>query len=230
MRKFLNWKIVHLFVLFFVILVLGVYSQTEQSVKPNPGESISAVEDLMREHGVLDRVLLIYEQILRRMEDGRKFPVDSLSKASHIVRSFIENYHEKLEEDYLFPKFEKAGKFTDLTGILRKQHSAGRILTDKIIELANQTSIREGKNRESLVNTMHQFIRLYRPHKAREDTVLFPAIHQLIPQSELEQLSDTFEDKEQELFGKDGFEKMVESVAEIEKTLGIYDLSQFTPK
>jgi hypothetical protein len=32
------------------------------------------------------------------------------------------------------------------------------------------------------------------------------------------------------LFGEHGFEKIVAQVAEIEKSLGIYDLSQFTPK
>jgi hypothetical protein len=37
-----------------------------------------------------------------------------------------------------------------------------------------------------------------------------------------------FEDKEHELFGKNGFEDIVGRVVEIEKTLGIYDLAQFT--
>jgi hypothetical protein len=36
--------------------------------------------------------------------------------------------------------------------------------------------------------------------------------------------------KEHQLFGEDGFERMVERVASIEKSLGIYDLTQFTPK
>jgi len=43
-------------------------------------------------------------------------------------------------------------------------------------------------------------------------------------------LGDKFEDKEQELFGKDGFEKIVVQVAGLEKQLGLFDLSQFTPK
>jgi hypothetical protein len=43
-------------------------------------------------------------------------------------------------------------------------------------------------------------------------------------------LGEDFEKKEDELFGDDGFEKVVAKVAEIEKKLGIYDLAQFTPK
>ena len=35
--------------------------------------------------------------------------------------------------------------------------------------------------------------------------------------------------KEEALFGEVGFEKIVDQVAGLEKTLGIYELSQFTP-
>ncbi len=44
------------------------------------------------------------------------------------------------------------------------------------------------------------------------------------------ELGDIFEGKELKLFGKDGFEKTVAQVAEMEKRLGIYELAQFTPK
>ena len=43
-------------------------------------------------------------------------------------------------------------------------------------------------------------------------------------------MGEDFEKKEHALFGEDGFEKMVDQVASIEKSLGIYDLAQFTPK
>ncbi len=71
---------------------------------------------------------------------------------------------------------------------------------------------------------------MYRPHAAREDTILYPAFHALITPKEFDALGDQFEDQEQKLFGKDGFEKMVADVAELEKQFGIYDLAQFSPK
>ena len=71
---------------------------------------------------------------------------------------------------------------------------------------------------------------MYRPHESREDTVLFPAIRKIVSKNEYFALGEDFEHKEHELFGQDGFDTMVEKVATIEKQLGIYDLSQFTPK
>jgi hypothetical protein len=42
--------------------------------KESKEEEISPVEDLMREHGVLRRVLLIYEESLRRLDTGKDLP------------------------------------------------------------------------------------------------------------------------------------------------------------
>ena len=44
------------------------------------------------------------------------------------------------------------------------------------------------------------------------------------------ELGEQFEEKEHSLFGEDGFERNVDRIAAIERDLGIYDLSQFTPK
>jgi len=71
---------------------------------------------------------------------------------------------------------------------------------------------------------------MYRPHEAREDTMLFPAFRRLVSRNEYDSLGEEFEDNEHKLFGNDGFETMVNKVADIEKSLGIYELSQFTPK
>ena len=60
--------------------------------------------------------------------------------------------------------------------------------------------------------------------------MLFPALHQLVPAKRLKELGEQFEKEEDRLFGEEGFEKTVDQVAAIEKQLGIYELSRFTPK
>jgi hypothetical protein len=71
---------------------------------------------------------------------------------------------------------------------------------------------------------------MYRPHEAREDTVLFPALHKILSAKRLEELGEQFEKEEDRLFGEEGFEKTVDQVAAIEKQLGIHDLASFTPR
>lgn len=190
---------------------------------------VSPPEDLMREHGVLDRILLIYDEILwRRLRSGAEFPPEVLAKAAGLIRRFIEDYHEKLEEDYVFPRFEKAGKLTDLVQVLRAQHRAGRRLTDAIKQRATLQAIRTPAEREKLSSDLRFFIRMYRPHAAREDTVLFPAFRSIVSAHEFAALGEAFEDQEHALFGEEGFAKIVAEVAELERPLGIGDLASFT--
>jgi hemerythrin-like domain-containing protein len=193
-------------------------------------EDVAPPEDLMREHGVLKRVLLVYDEAIRRIDAKQDFPPDAVRSGATIIRTFIEDYHEKLEEDYLFPRFEKARRLSDLTSVLRAQHQAGRRVTEQITQLATLQALKDPASAAKLKELMRQFVRMYEPHEAREDTVLFPEIRKIVSKHEFGALGEEFEKKEHQLFGTDGFEKMVDRVAGIEKTLGIYDLAQFTPK
>ena len=111
-----------------------------------------------------------------------------------------------------------------------KQHEAGRAVTDVILRNAAADRFVKEDARQELVKSVEAFIRMYRPHEARENTVLFPALHKIVPAKSLKELGEQFEKEEDRLFGEEGFEKTVDQVAAIEKQLGIYDLSQFTPR
>jgi hemerythrin-like domain-containing protein len=214
------------------LLVVGASAFAAEPEKKDEesAEEVSPPEDLMREHGLLNRILLIYGEVIGRLEGNRDLPAAPLESSAKIIQTFIEDYHEKLEEDHLFPRFEKAGKLVDLTKVLREQHAAGRRLTNTVLSLANDRAIKNADDRHKLVTSLQEFVRMYRPHEAREDTVLFPALHSIVSRNEYDSLGEQFEDEEHKRFGEDGFEKMVDKVADIEKELGIYDLAQFTPK
>ena len=196
--------------------------------KQSQMEDVTPPEDLMREHGVLNRVLLIYDGAIRNFGHNESFDHSIISKSAHIIREFIEDYHERNEEHFLFPRFKQAGKLVGLVDILYQQHQAGRRLSDTILRLV-PASATPGYDRHRLVETMQAFIRMYRPHEAREDTVLFPALRSVVSPNEFDAMGEDFEKDERQKFGEDGFEKMVSQVADFERALGIYDLSKFTP-
>ena len=211
------------------ICIIGATGTAAAQKKKEEEEEVSPAEDLMREHGVLKRVLLIYRNIIERIDARRDYPPDVVMSSARLIRAFVEDYHEKLEEDYLFPRFKKANRLVQLVDVLKEQHQKGRILTDKTMQLATASAMKDAGQRADLRNALHLFVRMYEPHEAREDTVLFPAFHKLVSQHEYDALGEDFEKKENELFHGDGFEKNVDAVANLEKQLGIYDLAQFTP-
>jgi hemerythrin-like domain-containing protein len=210
-------------------LVAGLSASScgRREEKEEDEEEVSTNEDLMREHGILKRVLLIYDEVIRRVETKREFPPQAVTDAATIVRKFIEDYHEKLEEDHLFPRFRKAGKLADLVEVLYQQHQAGRRVTQRVLTAAQ--SLKTAEERSKLADDLRIFVRMYAPHEAREDTVLFPELHKIVSSHEYDALGEQFEKIERQTFGGDGFDIYVDKVTSIEKQLGIYDLAQFTP-
>jgi hemerythrin-like domain-containing protein len=205
---------------------LSAVAQTKAAKKEpqKEEEEVSTNEDLMREHGVLNRILLIYDDAIRRVQAKQQFDSGVITRSAGLIKSFIEDYHEKLEENYLFPRFEKAGKLVDLVKTLRAQHAAGRNVTEHILASVKTNDL------QAASASMAAFVRMYRPHEAREDTVLFPALHDIVSKHEYDALGERFESIERKTFGGDGFDMAVDQVTTLEKQLGIYDLSEFTPK
>jgi len=121
-------------------------------------------------------------------------------------------------------------KLVDLVELLKTQHVAGRVVTARILDLSQPGKFRARESQQELLQACSSFIRMYRPHEAREDTVLFPALRTILPAKAVQDLGDRMEEQEKKVLGDEGFEKSVEQVAVLEKQLGIYELAQFTPK
>jgi hemerythrin-like domain-containing protein len=127
--------------------------------KDEKEENISPTEDLMREHGALRRILLIYKEAIRRIEARQDFPPEVLSNSANLVHRFVEDYHEKLEEEQIFPRFRKANTLVDLVDTLYEQHQKGRILTESVIKLSS--SIKDPAQKSKIKDALQLFVRMY---------------------------------------------------------------------
>jgi hemerythrin-like domain-containing protein len=191
---------------------------------------VSATEDLMREHGVLRRALLVYtESIPKIRTNSASLDASALYRTGVLFRDFGENYHEKmLEEEHIFPVLQKqGGSVAKLTDVLLEQHARGREITTYLLSATKSGRIATA-NAEPLARSLEAFVLMYRNHAAREDTIVFPAWKKHFTEKQLDELSDQFEDIEHKMFGKDGFDDAVEKISAIETALGFADLSQFT--
>jgi hemerythrin-like domain-containing protein len=200
-----------------------------------PGEETKAwkvppIEDLMREHGILRRILLVYDEIARLLKEELEFPLQVLTEANDMIRRFMQDYHETNEQFHVFNWFGNAGKKVELVAILYQQHLAGRKLIDKVKILSAEDTLKNPSERLRVAEYLNTFNQVYRRHAAWEDTVLFPAFRSVISPKEFTTVGETFDREEEKLFGPDGYEKMVGQVADLEKKLAIHDLQQFTPK
>jgi hemerythrin-like domain-containing protein len=194
------------------------------------GGEVTATEDLMREHGVLRRALLVYSvAALKLRGNPSAVAPDELQKTAKLFRAFGEEYHEKkLEEAFIFPAVKKAGgEAATYPDILVVQHNRGREITDYIIGVTQGSKL-GASNAEPLSKALDAFVLMYRNHAAREDTIVFPAWKQTMTGKQLDEMSERFEDIEHEQFGEDGFEDAVKQISGIEGSLGLADIAQFT--
>ena len=216
-------------------MVLAAAAGVRAAEKPgSPGrgdaEEVGAVEDLMREHGVLRRVLLVYRECATRLRRNRA-GVDprAIADAARLFRGFGEEYHErKLEEAHIFPVVLKAGgPAAAYVDVLIAQHRRGREITDYILAVTSKGSIANA-DAELLARVFDQIDLMYENHAAREDTIVFPAWKAALTAAQLDKMGDLFEDIERAQFGHDGFEDAVARIGRIEATLGLTDIAQFT--
>jgi hemerythrin-like domain-containing protein len=208
-----------------------VSDQAKEEGKENEkGGEVTATEDLMREHGVLRRALLVYAETTPKLRGNPASVVpDALPKTAKLFRAFGEDYHEKkLEETYIFPAVRKAGgAAASLPDILIAQHNRGRGITDYILAVTQGAKL--GANTaEPLARALEGFVVMYQNHAAREDTIVFPAWKDTLSGEQLDEMGDKFEEIEQQQFGKDGYEDAVKQIGDIEGALGLADLAQFT--
>ena len=191
---------------------------------------LTATEDLMREHGILRRALLVYRESAAKMRhDVASVPIDALEKTAQLFRVFGEDYHErKLEESFIFPSLKRtksaAAGYVD---VLTAQHGRGREITDYILAMTAGDHL-PAQRADEFINALESFVRMYEHHATVEDTLVFPVWKNSISQDEFDELGARFEEIEEEQFSEDGFEAALRRMAEIEESLGLTNLETFT--
>ncbi|HET7307621.1 MAG TPA: hemerythrin domain-containing protein [Gammaproteobacteria bacterium] len=190
---------------------------------------VTATEDLMREHGVLRRVLLVYLLAAQRLRRGEQVSPNALRMAAQLFHVFGESYHERaIEERYVFPEARKlGGKVADYVDTLLVQHQRGRQITSAIMQAAQRNKIGRGES-DQLANTLDSMVLMYQEHTAREDTVVFVAWKRMLSARAYRARGEKFEEIEKKMFGHDGFDVAVNKIYGIEQELGMAKLAQFT--
>lgn len=202
----------------------------DQADKKDDEGEVTANEDLMREHGVLRRILIVYREVAPKLAaNASGIDGAALASAATLFRNFGERYHEQLlEEQHIFPIVRKAGgQGAGLIDTLLAQHARGRAITNYVLDRTKGGRLGSG-DAQSLSSAMTAFARMYEAHTAREDTVIFPAFKQSIGQKAYDELGEQFEQIERREFGGDGFDMALDKVADIERALGTADLAAFT--
>lgn len=194
------------------------------------GKALTAAEDLMREHGVLRRALLVYDQVADRLRTGDvRFDARVLTDAARLFRDFGEDFHQRmLEEAFIFPRVARGGgEPAKATEILAEQHERGREITDYLLAQGKDGRI-AASTAPDLARALRSMVLMYGSHSAREDVIVFPAWKALVSDTGYREAGEEFAEIERKLFGQDAFADADRRIGRIEQHLGLADLASYT--
>src|SRR2546426_1679612 len=142
-------------------LVAEAFQTELASAKGNEKEpEVTATEDLMREHGVIRRALLVYYEVIPKLrQNPSSIDAAAIQQAAKLFRTFGEDYHERmLEEQHIFPLIRKQSKAMSVyADILIEQHNRGREITDYVLAVTNGGKISTAHS-EPLAKVFETFV------------------------------------------------------------------------
>jgi hemerythrin-like domain-containing protein len=201
-----------------------------------PSAPLPATEALLTDHGLLKRVLLIYREASGRLRAGDVLDPEVPYRAAGLIHSYIENFHEGMEEGYVFPALTRAGVEVATVRTLLVQHDRGRKITTALIAATNPMPMdgpaalgfATATSRAQLASMLEAFVTMYEHHEAWEDTQIFPAFRDVTAGRMFERISEQIATVHENTVG-DGITDYLHQVERLEQQLGIGDLSRFTP-
>jgi hemerythrin-like domain-containing protein len=177
---------------------------------------VEAVEILMEEHCLIERVLTALETAAGRVSAGEELRPAFFINAALFIKNFADGFHHKKEEGILFVAMTPPG--APVTGgpvaVMLKEHEQGRDFTREMRLAAEHWEKGDLSARNAVVQNALGYVQLLRPHIYKEDNILFPMAERLIPPEKQAQVALEFERLAQEEFGA-GFREKYQALAEV---------------
>ncbi|MDE3052716.1 MAG: hemerythrin domain-containing protein [Gemmatimonadota bacterium] len=147
---------------------------------------MKAIDVLMDEHRVIERVLDALETAAGRLDRGEPVPAQFFLDAAEFASGFADRCHHGKEEGVLFQAMERHGEPADggLVGMLKDEHVEGRRYVQAIREAAAALGRGDASAARRVASTSYAYSGLLREHIEKEDEGVFPMAADLIPAAE----------------------------------------------
>lgn len=149
---------------------------------------------LTEEHRVIQRVLHVLEQLVKRSQADNRLEVEALDKCVSFFRLFADACHHAKEEDLLFPVLEQRGvpREGGPIGVMLDEHRQARGLIGQMRQRLDD--YRQGDKLAAVHfrETASAYVNLMNMHIFKEDNRLFPMGDHLMPEGDQRRLCRQF--------------------------------------
>ena len=147
---------------------------------------MKAIDVLMDEHRVIERVLDALETAASRLDRGEAVPAQFFLDAADFASGFADRCHHGKEEGVLFRAMDAHGEPTDsgVVGMLKDEHVEGRRYVQQLRAAATALAGGDSSAARRIASTSYAYSGLLREHIEKEDDAVFPMAADLIPAEE----------------------------------------------
>ena len=153
-----------------------------------------AIEVLMNEHRLIERVLGSLETFASQVEEGLAPGRPTLAEYGAFFREFADACHHGKEEDILFRRMTERGfpRESGPVAVMLYEHQLGRSHVSALVETGQGVGqLTAGEARVVLENA-GAFIPLLRAHIQKEDRILYPMAVRLLAGPEMDAMGSEF--------------------------------------
>lgn len=161
---------------------------------------MKAMDILVEEHRVIERVLDLLEAAAKKLESGQYVPPEFFLLAVDFMRGYADGCHHQKEEGVLFVRMQAQGISTDgcPLGVMLAEHALGRQYTRALLTAAQDLHAGDMSAVGRAIQSSRSYVALLRQHIFKEDNILFPLAEQVIPAEAHSEIWEDFERAELE--------------------------------
>jgi hemerythrin-like domain-containing protein len=127
---------------------------------------MKCAELIVNDHLILRRGLNIFDGMVRKLEDGARIEIADVSAVLKFLRCFGDEYHQAMEEQFLFPALMAGPIPGNALSQMTLEHSTERALVAGI-----EDALRSKRGME-FARTSRQLLVVLRDHLDKEDSLL----------------------------------------------------------
>ncbi len=154
-----------------------------------------AIDVLMTEHRLIERVLFSLEAYAAELRQGRELERRSAADFAAFFKGYADALHHGKEEDLLFRRMVELG-FPEQGGplaVMLHEHKLGRAHVTAIFQVGAASGPVTGLEQTLVVDNAAGFVPLLRTHILKEDQILYPLALRFLPPDELDRLGERYD-------------------------------------
>ncbi|MFR0779226.1 MAG: hemerythrin domain-containing protein [Zhenhengia sp.] len=181
---------------------------------------MKAIEIMMNEHRVIERLIIVVRQICKGIMNGEPICYEDFEKIIDFIRVYSDEHHHGKEEKCLFNQMlVHLGALGEklIKGGMLVEHDLGRLYVKDLEEALERVKAGDEESKLDVIANAISYTHLLTRHIAKEDELIYPFALNKLPEEIVEEVNKACLAFEQEAAQKGVQDSYLEVLSKLEE-------------